>query len=156
MNDIHKKVIRQSVFAGVLSMLLLSLFYFLVLTWVTGDWSHPFKQFVTLKYWMSLLFLGFGLQGGLFWYMRLAVREQKARRVAATNAGVSTATMIACCAHHLADIAPMLGISAVSIVLAKYQVYLLALGILFNAFGIWYMSHIIKKHMLYTLHPSHI
>lgn len=151
-----KIIIIKSFIAGVISVIILATFYFIVLTWVSGDWHHPWEQFLTVKYWMSALFIGFGLQGGLFWYTKLAIKMKKVKRVAATNAGISTATMIACCAHHIVDFIPILGLSALSIFLAKYQEYFLAVGVLFNILGILYMYKIINKHKLFNINAISI
>lgn len=150
------KIIIKSVVAGVISVTILAAFYFIILTWVSGDWHHPWYQFLTVKYWMGLLFLGFGVQGALFWYTTLVTKLKKAKSVAATNAGISTATMIACCAHHIVDFVPILGLSALSIFLAKYQEYFLATGVLFNVLGILYMYRIIKKHKLFNVNIENI
>lgn len=143
------QIIIKSFVAGVISVTILAAFYFIVLTWVSGDWRHPWQQFLTVKYWMSPLFLGFGVQGALFWYTKLVTKLKKAKQVAAANAGISTVTMIACCTHHIVDFVPILGLSALSVFLAKYQEYFLAVGIVFNILGIVYMYRIIKKHKLF-------
>ncbi|MDP2684328.1 MAG: hypothetical protein Q8P20_04670 [bacterium] len=154
---IEKKIIIiKSFIAGIVSIMMLAIFYFIVLTWVGGDWHHPWQQFLTVKYWMSLLFLGFGVQGGLFWYTKLVTKLKKAKQVAATNAGISTITMIACCAHHIVDFIPILGLSALTIFLAKYQAYFLAIGVMFNIFGIFYMSRIILKYKLFNINTIKI
>ena len=63
--------------------------------------------------------------------------------------GVSGATsgtaMIACCAHHLADVLPILGLSGASIFLTQYQKPFLALGLSINLFGIAYILYILQK-----------
>ncbi len=154
--DEKNKIYLKSLFAGIAGITALGLFYFILLTWVGGDWHHPWQQFLVIKYWMSALFLGFGLQVGLFWYVRLMVRKRNAQRVATANAGISTATMVACCAHHIVDFVPILGLSALTIFLAKYQVYFLAIGITSNFFGIFYMFRVINKYKLLRLTPQNI
>lgn len=147
----NRKIVTQSILAGIIGVILIALFYFIVLTWVAGDWHHPGQQFLTVWPWMSALLLGFGIQSALFWYTRLASRAMRSQRVAATTAGVSTATMIACCAHHVTDLVSILGISAFSLFLAQYQAYVLMVAILFNVIGIGYMFRMIKRHHLNNL-----
>ncbi|MFH2014054.1 MAG: hypothetical protein ABIJ17_03745 [Patescibacteria group bacterium] len=65
------------------------------------------------------------------------------------SAGISTGSMIACCAHHLIDILPILGLSAMFLFLAEYQVFFILLGIVSNIIGIIFMLEIIKKHSLH-------
>ncbi len=127
----------------------LMLFYFILLTWVAGDWHHPFQQFLTVKYWMSALFLGFGIQVGLFWFVRSNHRAQNTRRMTRVSAGVTTGTMIACCAHHITDIIPVLGLSAATVFLGQYQTYFLAIAVAFNVAGIIFMVTHFKKHNLF-------
>lgn len=71
------------------------------------------------------------------------------RKHSAAMPGVSGATsgtaMIACCAHHLADVLPVLGLSGASIVLTQYQKPFLVLGLSINLFGIAYMMYILRK-----------
>lgn len=145
------RIVLKSTLAGLLGIILLFSLYFIILSWVSRDFRHPFEQFLAIKYWMGALFFGFGLEVGLFWFVRLLIKKSQAQRVAVASGGVSGATMIACCVHHLTDFAPILGLSALSIFLAKYQLYLLSLAILFNVFGILYMLRIIKKHKLYPV-----
>jgi hypothetical protein len=91
---------------------------------------------------MILLVLGFGAQIGMFFYAREQMHESAAAGAAAST-GISAASMVACCAHHLADILPFLGISALGILFAKYQTVFLLAGILSNILGISYMLMLI-------------
>jgi len=149
--SIKRATIIKSVLVGWLGILALATLYFILLTWVGHDWRHPFQQFLTVKYWMSALFLGFGLQLALFWYTKLMIKIKQAQRVAVANTGVSAATMIACCAHHLFEVVPILGLSAVSIFLARYQVYILGLAVMANGLGVYYMARMIKQHKLHQI-----
>lgn len=132
------------VLAGFLASLGLVLFYFLTLGLTTNDWQFPLNQFGNYKYLMAALVLGFGIQVGLFQYLRLA--KQKASGVGvAVSSGVSGVGMVACCAHHLTEIVPILGLSGLSLVLASYQKELLVLGVLTNMVGIILMVKRIKE-----------
>ena len=72
---------------------------------------------------------------------------------------MSGTAMVACCAHHLADVLPILGVSGATIFLAQYQKSFLILGVSINLLGIAYMlclsqknkkimSKLIKKEMV--------
>lgn len=123
-----------SIFVGILASLGLVLFYVLVLLLLTKDWQFPLKQFWVLRYWMTALVLGFGIQVGLFHYLRAKRKNVEGASVAA-GAGVSGGAMVACCVHHLTEIIPILGLSGLSFI-AGYQRELLILGVLTNAVGI--------------------
>jgi len=51
--------------------------------------------------------------------------------------------MVACCAHHLADVLPFLGLAGVSIFLVRYQIPILLLSLAINIIGIAMM----RKHL---------
>ena len=58
-----------------------------------------------------------------------------------TVAGATTSSvaMLACCAHHVTDVLPLIGLSVFSLMLVKYQVWFLSLGILSNLAGVCLM-----------------
>ena len=58
-------------------------------------------------------------------------------------------SMIACCPHHVVDVLPVLGLSAVAVLLAEYQTFLLSVGIVSNVVGLAFIFYTIKKHNLY-------
>jgi hypothetical protein len=47
--------------------------------------------------------------------------------------------MLACCAHHLSDVLPILGVSGAAVFLSAYQTPLLWLGLAMNLAGIGYL-----------------
>ena len=121
---------------------LLIAFYIIVAS-LLGGIAFALGNFVSLWYWMIPLIVGFGIQIGLFFYVKNEMHK-KATAQAVTSAGISSASMVACCAHHIADIAPFLGITALGIFLTKYQSTLLLIGILSNFLGIIYMWSIVN------------
>lgn len=131
------------VMAGFLASLGLVLFYFLTLGLITGDWQFPLNQFGNFKYLMTALVLGFGTQIGLWQYLRIKQKANGAGVV--VSSGISGTAMVACCAHHLAEIVPILGLSGLSLVLASYQRELLILGVLTNMAGIIFMIKKIRQ-----------
>lgn len=120
-------------------------FYLLVAS-LLGGISFALDNFVKLWYWMTPLITGFGIQIGLFFYVKNEM-HRKATAQAAASTGISTTSMIACCAHHIADIAPFLGITALGLFLTKYQSTFLLAGILSNILGITYMTTMLNTKM---------
>ncbi len=53
--------------------------------------------------------------------------------------GTSTGAMLACCAHHLADVLPLIGLSGVAVFLTRYQMPVMIAGLAVNAGGIAYL-----------------
>lgn len=132
--------------AGILGASALIIVYVLILFIATKDLSHAIEQFITFKYWIIALILGFGVQMGLFWYIRsgMHLTDGSSKTALATGAGTSTVAMAACCAHYLVSLLPILGLTAAALFLSKYQTYFFLLGVISNITGITWMIYIIK------------
>ena len=63
----------------------------------------------------------------------------------AGNTSTSTLGMIACCAHHLTDILPILGLSFLTALLIQYQKVILLVAIASNLSGIFYLIYLQRK-----------
>jgi hypothetical protein len=136
----------KSIAAGLGGAAGLVLFYVILLTLLSGSWRHPIDELLDLKYWIGVLVLGFGVQTGLFYHIRKAMRlKGRGIKAAAAGTGTSTAAMVACCAHHLTDVLPVIGLAGVALFLSEYKAAFLALGIVSNAVGIVIMLRIIRK-----------
>lgn len=128
---------KKAAFHGFLAGATLLSVYFLVMGFASGSWSYTVGQLVSLRYWIGALVLGFSIQVGLFSYLRNCHKATKLVN-GSTVAGVTTSSvaMLACCAHHVTDVLPLIGLSVFSLMLVKYQVWFLSLGILSNLAGI--------------------
>ena len=127
--------------AGLLGAVLLVGLYLALVTWAQG-FGHARELLWGDRYFVAGIAGGFGTQVGLFVYVRRLV----ARRMAGSAAGVtvagtgtSTAAMVACCAHHLTDALPVLGLSGAAIFLNDYRIPLMAVGLGVNALGVLVM-----------------
>jgi Cu+-exporting ATPase len=115
--------------------------YFGVLTLVSG-WSFTLSQFEQYWYYVLPLGAGFGIQIGLYTYLKqLALRHEHCRGVVAASGTTSTAAMIACCAHYLTNILPVIGVAGAVTLITQYQVELFWVGLAFNAAGLAYIGH---------------
>ncbi len=121
----------------------LFLFYALTMRFLAGSWDAAWWQFRRLWYLMLPLLAGFGVQIGLFSYIRFF--SPAGGKMAAASSAASTVSMIACCAHHLTDVAPILGLSALSLWLVNFQTPLLAVGIVSNAAGSIYLWRTLSR-----------
>lgn len=137
----------QSVLVGLIGTLVLLLFYVGILYLTTGDIKHPSDQFNTYKFWIIPLVIGFGIQTGLFWYIRTGMDFDKmtSKTSMAAGGGMSGLAMVACCAHHVVDFLPILGLSAIAVFLTDYQAYFFIIGIISNIIGIVWMLSVIFK-----------
>lgn len=120
-------------------------FYFVLMRLLSGSWNATFSQFRALWYFMLPLSIGFGLQVGLYIRLREITKHHRSNGVMMTNTTTSTVGMIAYCAHHIADVLPILGVSALSLFLVRFQTSILIIGIFSNGIGIFYMVKTIKN-----------
>lgn len=136
-------------YVGLIGSVSLLVVYFLIVA-LAESAAHAISQFIDLWYLIVPLVVGFGIQVGLFYYIRkeLKHRQQNASASMVASGGVSTTSMVACCAHHLTDVLPILGLSAAAMFLSTYQIFFMLLGVLSNLVGILLMLEIIKRHNL--------
>src|SRR3990172_8542995 len=132
-------MVMKAVAAGILAFGLLLSVYFGVLTLVSG-WEFTLGQFATFWHFIVALAAGFGVQVGLYTYLRRLTRHGNAGKVAAVSGGTSTAAMISCCTHYLANVLPILGATGLVALVGQYQVGLFWVGLAFNLDGVLYIS----------------
>lgn len=133
---------------GILAVIGLSLVYFLTVSLIMG-FKYSVNEFISLWYVMVPLILGFGLQVSLYSHMKRKVMDKKCAMGVTASGGVSSGSMVACCAHHVTDVLPVLGVTGITLFLSKYQLVFLIVGILSNLIGINFMLYTMKKHNLY-------
>jgi len=135
----------KSVLYGFLASGLLLGIYFVILTLVSG-WGFAQDQFFQFSYFIVSLALGFGIQIGLYVYLRGLIRGMHGGgKVLGVTGTTSTAAMISCCTHYLANLLPILGTVGVVTFVAQYQVELFWIGLLFNLGGIVYIASKVFK-----------
>ena len=141
---------KKSIIFGVIAALVLLAIYFTVIS-ILNSFEEALIQFSDIWYWIILLSAGFGTQVGLFLHIKFFSRIKTkglTAEVAATG-GMSTVSMIACCAHYLVGVLPLLGLSAAAMFLVEYQISFLLVGIFSNLLGIIVMLMKIKKQKMY-------
>lgn len=120
---------------GVLAAAGLLAFYGMVIA-VASSIGHLRAQLALDWPWVTAIVVGFGSQVALLVTLRERQRARAAAAAAGTGAGASVVGMLACCAHHLAEIAPLVGVNLVATFLASYRVPIMAVGIAVNAVAI--------------------
>ncbi len=140
---------KRHILIGVGAAVLLITVYLGIIT-LAEDWTHALEQTTELWYWVLALAGGFGIQAGLFSFIRQSIRERRAATTGsvAASGGVSAGSMAACCAHHLSDVLPLLGLGGVAIFLVRYQLFFIIVGVLSNIVGITIMLETIQRHGL--------
>ena len=143
---------RKAIFHGFLGSLALLSLYFVIMRLGSGSWDYTLRELLRLRFWVTPLVIGFWVQVGLFSYLKNCTKVKNVEKGAtATGVATSTVAMLACCAHHVTDILPMVGLSAATVFLVKYQQWFLALGILSNAVGIFIMIRQLRRMKTYRV-----
>lgn len=124
---------------GAGAFVLLLAINFAVVSLISGV-DFTLEQFEKFWYFFVSLALGFGVQVGLYIYLKQLVGQYGASgKVVAVSGTTSTAAMVSCCAHYLVNILPILGVTGFLTIVAEYQIELFWLGLLFNAAGVLYI-----------------
>jgi P-type Cu+ transporter len=138
-------MISKSALMGVIGAFSLLGIYFLILTLVSG-WTFALSQFLDFWYFVVSLAAGFGIQIGLYSYLRNAVRSMdRSGKVVVVSGTTSAAAMISCCAHYLTNILPVVGAAGLVALGAQYQIELFWFGLACNLTGIIYMTTRVAK-----------
>ena len=128
---------RRSVRPGALGAAGLVAFYVVVVGFASGSVDHLADQARQDWYLLVPIIAGFGIQVGLMAELRRRHRLHRASMVAGgTGTAGSAAGMVACCAHHLADLAPFLGASGAATFLYDRRVAFMLVGLAVNAVGV--------------------
>ncbi len=139
MTKIPKKPITWGVVGTVILMAA-----FLILLTLLNSFDHALDEFFRLWYWMIPLSAGFGLQIGLFSHVRQMHKSATVAGVAASGS-VSASSMAACCAHHVSDVLPFIGIAGITFFINKYQTVFLMTGFFSSIMGTLMMLRITSR-----------
>lgn len=132
-------MIFKSIIYGSLAAMILLIIYFSVVSLISG-WWFALSQFNRFWYFIVGLAIGFGIQIGLYAYLKTFLRQKNnTGKVLAVSGATSTAAMLSCCAHYLANILPIIGVSGIVGLAGQYQIELFWLGLVLNIFGIIYI-----------------
>lgn len=145
----HKKRYLIAVGAGLLGSIFLSGVYFGLVSWAESP-AHALEFFWADRWIVIPIILGFGVQSGL--YITLKKRlflpvETTGPSGAMVGAGGATSSlaMAACCAHHVTDVLPILGLTAAATFLAQYRTLFMVVGLATTLVGIAVMVAILIK-----------
>ncbi len=130
--------------ASSVAVLGLLIFYLGTIT-LAQSWAHARAQLVDDRNFIAAIVLGFGTQVALYTYLR-GLHTHTAVSGVAASTGTSAAAMLACCAHHLADVLPIVGVAGAAVFLNAYKTPLLWLSIVMNLAGVVYLLRKIQRH----------
>lgn len=120
---------------GAVCAALLAGFYVTVLAWASG-WSHLVEQARQDWWLLAPITVGFGIQVALMVELRRRHRAHHLTSAASAGTGASTMGMVACCAHHLAELAPLAGATGLAVFLYDWRVPFMLVGLGVNTVAI--------------------
>jgi hypothetical protein len=150
--------------AALLGSILLTLLYFGIVSWAESP-EHALDLFWEDRWIVIPIIAGFGIQMGLYTIIKkrlfIPVRTTgPSGSLLGAGGGTSTLAMVACCAHHVTDVLPILGLTAASAFLAQYRIAFMLFGLGTTLVGIIVMLAILLRErrkwleMQQTLRPA--
>lgn len=118
---------------GLLGSMGLAIIYFGLVTWAES-FEHARQLFWEDRAIVLPMILGFGVQLGLYTVLKkglyVPIRDTGASgALTGASGGVSAAAMVACCAHHVTDLLPLIGLTAAATFLAEYRLAFMLVGL---------------------------
>lgn len=142
-----KSIFLKSVTFGFVAFLFLIGVYLSTTSFISG-WQFARSQFLSYWYFLISLALGFGIQIGLYTYLKEEIKNRNASisgKPIAVTGTTSALAMISCCSHYLVNILPVFGAIGIITIIIQYQIQIFWVGLIFNALGISYIINKILK-----------
>lgn len=135
--------------ASLAGALLLTSLYFGIVSWAESP-QHAAELFWEDRWIVFPIILGFGAQAGLYTILKMRLFIPVAAigpigPMMGAGGTTSTIAMVACCAHHVADVLPILGLTAAATFLAQYRIAFMLAGLGTTLLGILVMVFILIK-----------
>ena len=134
--------------AGLVGMLLQMTLYLGIVSLAESP-ARALELFWEDKLLVIPIMLGFGTQIGLYTLLKkglyLPLHSPASGATTAASGGLSTMAMVACCAHRVADVLPLVGLTAAATFLANWKVPFLVVGLSSNLIGIAIMLRVIYR-----------
>lgn len=135
--------------AGLAGSGLLALLYFGLVSWAESP-QHALDLFWEDRWIVVPIILGFGVQAALYVILKKGLfvpvtHPGSSGALTGAGGGMSSAAMVACCAHHVTDVLPILGLTAAATFLAEYRIAFMLVGLGTTILGIIYMLVILMK-----------
>lgn len=145
----NRKRILIPLGVGVLGAAFLTAIYFGIVSWAESP-KHAIELFWQDRWIVFPIIVGFGIQAGLYTILKLrlfvpAGSTGPSGPMMGAGGTTSTVAMVACCAHHVTDVLPILGLTAAATFLAEYRLAFMAVGLGTTVLGIVIMLFILIR-----------
>lgn len=160
-NMSQRKRILWPLGAGLVGAMFLTGLYFGIVSWAESP-QHAAELFWEDRWIVFPIILGFGVQMALYVILKKQLYVPLAHpgpsgKLTGASGGMSTAAMVACCAHHVTDVLPVLGLTAAATFLAQYRIAFMLAGLSVTLIGILYMLAVLfreRRKAIRMLNPS--
>lgn len=145
---ISKRILIPTL-AGLAGAAFLTAVYFGIVSLAESP-QHALDLFWQDRFLVIPIILGFGIQASLYSILkyRLFIPVSSigpSGPMMGAGGTTSTVAMVACCAHHVTDVLPILGLTAAAAFLAEYQRAFMAIGLGTTIVGIFVMLAILMR-----------
>jgi hypothetical protein len=146
---LSRKQIAWPIGTGLAGMLFLTAVYFGIVSLAESP-QHALDLFWEDRLFVIPIILGFGIQAALYTilkkrlFMPVETTHHSGKLMGAGGA-TSTMAMVACCAHHVTAVLPILGLTAAATFLAEYRVLFMLIGFSTTLLGIAVMLVILLR-----------
>jgi hypothetical protein len=112
--------------------------------------KHAVELFWQDRWIVIPIIVGFGIQAALYTILKMRLfvpvgNIGPSGPMMGAGGTTSTIAMVACCAHHVTDVLPILGLTAAATFLARYQLAFMAVGLGTTVLGIIIMLLILMR-----------
>ena len=134
---------------GFAGMLALTGIYFGIVSLAESP-SHAIELFLEDRWIVLPIILGFGIQVALYVILKkrlfISVADVgPSGALTGAGGGVSATAMVACCAHHVTDVLPLVGLTVAATFLAEYRLVFMLTGLGTTILGILVMLTILIR-----------
>jgi hypothetical protein len=146
--------------AGIIGAMFLATVYLGIVS-VAESPQHAADLFWEDRLIVIPIILGFGVQMALYVILKKrlfapVVHTGPSGTLAGASGATSTLAMVACCAHHVTDVLPILGLTAATTFLAEYRIPFMLFGLGMTLVGIVLMLVILLRARRKALHMMHL
>jgi hypothetical protein len=141
---------------GLAGAIFLTAVYFVVVSLAESP-KHALELFWQDRLIVIPIVLGFGVQVALYIILKQRLFVPVANTgpsgpIMGAGGATSAVAMVACCAHHVADVLPILGLTAATAFLAQYRVVFMWVGLATTLLGIAIMLITLFKERRRVIH----
>ncbi len=147
--------------AGLAGIFFLTGVYFGFMVWAEG-FKVAREVFWSDRWIVIPLVTGFGIQAALFAILKFRLfipvsATGPSGALMGASGTTSTVAMLACCAHHVTDVLPILGLTAAATFLGRYRPAFMWAGLGMTLIGILVMLFILfKERRKAEMHAAHM